>query len=84
MTPEFLTQFFGRMPPETAIECLYDLMRHNRQNLHVVVQIAIKYHEQVGAAKLIDMFESFGSHEGVFYFLGAILSSNTERNKTVS
>jgi len=78
MTPEFLTQYFSRMPPETALECLYDLMRHNRQNLNVVVQVAIKYHEQIGAVKIVDMFDSFGSNEGVFYFLGAILSTSTD------
>eukprot|EP00929_Paragymnodinium_shiwhaense_P056354 TRINITY_DN2820_c0_g1_i2.p1 TRINITY_DN2820_c0_g1~~TRINITY_DN2820_c0_g1_i2.p1 ORF type:complete len:1724 (-),score=606.43 TRINITY_DN2820_c0_g1_i2:339-5510(-) len=78
MSPEFLLQYFGKMAPETALECLHDLMRHNRQNLNVAVQIAIKYHEQVGAVKLTEMFESFGSNEGVFYFLGAILSTNTD------
>jgi clathrin heavy chain len=78
MTPEFLIGFFGRMAPETALECLHDLMRHNRNNLQVVVQIAIKYHEQVGASKIVDMFETFGSNEGVFYFLGAILASSTD------
>eukprot|EP00928_Gymnodinium_smaydae_P000827 TRINITY_DN1030_c0_g1_i3.p1 TRINITY_DN1030_c0_g1~~TRINITY_DN1030_c0_g1_i3.p1 ORF type:complete len:1741 (-),score=474.00 TRINITY_DN1030_c0_g1_i3:126-5348(-) len=78
MSPEFLIQFFGKMAPETALECLYDLMRHNRQNLNVVVQIAIKYHEQVGAAKIIEMFESFGSNEGIFYFVGAILATSTD------
>merc|ERR1719223_1033667 len=25
MTPEFLINFFSKMPPETALECLYDL-----------------------------------------------------------
>merc|ERR1719456_1194945 len=78
MTPEFLTQFFGRLPPEVGLECLYDLLRHNRQNLQMVVQVAIKYHEQIGAGKLVEMFESVGSQEGVFYFLGAILSSSTD------
>merc|ERR1719284_1972462 len=78
MTPEFLTQFFGRLPPEVGLECLYDMLRHNRQNLQVVVQVAIKYHEQIGAGKIVTMFESFGSNEGVFYFLGAILSSSTD------
>jgi clathrin heavy chain len=78
MTPEFLIQYFSRMPPETALECLTDLMRHNRQNLQVVVQVAIKYHEQIGAIPIVDMFEKFGSNEGIFYFLGAILSTNTD------
>jgi clathrin heavy chain len=70
MTPEFLTQFFGRLPPEAGLECLYDLMRHNRQNLQVVVQVAIQYHEQLGATKITEMFESLGSQEGVFFFPG--------------
>jgi len=78
MTPEFLTQYFSKMPPETALECLTDLLRHNRQNLNVVVQVAIKYHEQIGCSRLIAMFESFGSNEGVFYYLGAILSTSTD------
>lgn len=78
MSPDFLTQYFGRMSPDIALECMYDLMRHNRQNLHVVVQVSIKYHEQIGAIKIVEMFESFGSNEGVFYFLGAILSTSTD------
>jgi len=78
MTPEYLVQYFSKMPPETALECLTDLLRTNRQNLQVVVQVAIKYHEQIGAEKLVAMFETFGSNEGVFYFLGAILSSSTD------
>merc|ERR1719375_2544113 len=78
MTPEFLVAYFGRMPPEVCLECLFDLLRHNRQNLQVTVQVAIKYNEQIGASKLVEMFESFGSHEGVFYFLGAILSFSSD------
>merc|ERR1719454_2631660 len=80
MTPEFLTQFFGRLPPDVGLECLSDLLRSNRQNLQVVVQVAIKYHEQIGAVKLVEMFESLGSQEGVFYFLGAILSTSTDKD----
>jgi len=78
MQPEFLASYFSRMPPDTALECLYDLMRHNRQNLQVCVQVAIKYHEQIGAQRIVEMFESFGSNEGIFYFLGAILASSTD------
>merc|ERR1719281_1965642 len=78
MTPEFLTQYFGKMNPDVCLECLYDLLRHNRQNLQVVVQAAIKYQEQIGAAKLIEMFESFGANDGVFHFLGAILANSTD------
>jgi len=78
MTPEFLIQYFSRLSPETALECLTDLMRHNRQNLQVAVKVAIQYHEQIGAVKIVEMFESFGSNEGIFYFLGAILNTSTD------
>ena len=40
------------------------LQANIRQNLQVVVQIATKYHEQIGTAKLIELFESFKSYEG--------------------
>lgn len=78
LTPEFLTSYMGRLPPELGLECLYDLLRHNRGSLNMVVQVAIKYHPQLGVTKLIEMFESFGSNDGLFYFLGAILASSTE------
>eukprot|EP00933_Yihiella_yeosuensis_P029624 TRINITY_DN23254_c0_g2_i2.p1 TRINITY_DN23254_c0_g2~~TRINITY_DN23254_c0_g2_i2.p1 ORF type:complete len:1724 (+),score=416.69 TRINITY_DN23254_c0_g2_i2:72-5243(+) len=78
MTPEFLVNYFSKLQPETALECLYDLLRNNRQNLQVAVKVAIQYHEQIGAVKIIEMFESFGSHEGNFYFLGAILNTSTD------
>jgi clathrin heavy chain len=78
MAPEFLINYFGRLAPEVCLECLYDLLRHNRQNLQVVVQAAIKYQEQIGAVKLIEMFESFGSNDGIFYFLGAIHAQSTD------
>lgn len=42
--------------------------------MKVVVQIASKYHEQLTTAALIEMFESFKSYEGLFYFLGAIVN----------
>lgn len=78
MSPEFLVGYFGRLPPEVALECLHDLLRHNRQNVQLVTQVAIKYHEAMGAVKLVEMFESFGSNDGTFWFLGAILAQSQD------
>ena len=50
------------------------LTAHIRQNLQVVVQIATKYHEQLTTQSLIELFESFKSYEGLFYFLGSIVN----------
>ena len=38
------------------------------------VQVATKYHEQLTTNALIDLFESFKSFEGLFYFLGSIVN----------
>lgn len=51
------------------MECLRAMLQANiRQNLQVVVQIATKYHEQLGTGKLIELFESFKSYEGELKF----------------
>jgi clathrin heavy chain len=74
ITPEFLVKFFGTQPAETGIEMLHHLLRTNmRQNLQVVVQVAREYSEQLTAEKLIEMFETYNSWEGLFYYLGAVL-----------
>ncbi|CAK0903921.1 unnamed protein product [Prorocentrum cordatum] len=61
-----------------GLECIGEIMRRNRQNLQVVVQVAIKYHEQMGALKIVETFESFCSHDDIFYFQGAILLAITD------
>lgn len=50
------------------------LQANLRQNLQVVVQIASKYYEQLTTQALIDLFESFKSYEGLFYFLISIVN----------
>lgn len=75
LTPEFLINFFGTLQVEDALACLEEMMKANiRQNLQVCVQIASKYHNELDAAKLCEMFEKFKSFEGLFYFLGAIVN----------
>lgn len=50
-----------------------------RQNLQICVQIATKYHEQLTTKALIDLFESFKSYEGLFYFLGSIVNFSQDQ-----
>ncbi|MEQ2158813.1 hypothetical protein GOODEAATRI_016107 [Goodea atripinnis] len=45
-----------------------------RQNLQICVQVASKYHEQLSTQALTELFESFKSFEGLFYFLGSIVN----------
>ncbi len=62
---KWLVNYFGRLSVDDCLECLKAMLQANiRQNLQVVVQIATKYHEQLGTSKLIELFESFKSYEG--------------------
>uniref|UniRef100_A0A1W7RAR4 Clathrin heavy chain n=1 Tax=Hadrurus spadix TaxID=141984 RepID=A0A1W7RAR4_9SCOR len=75
LSPEWLVNYFGSLSVEDSIECLKAMLSHNiRQNLQICVQVATKYHEQLTTAALIDLFESFKSYEGLFYFLGSIVN----------
>ncbi|XP_025089563.1 clathrin heavy chain 1 [Pomacea canaliculata] len=75
LNPEWLVTYFGSLSVEDSVECLKAMLTANiRQNLQVCVQIASKYHEQLTTEALIELFESFKSYEGLFYFLGSIVN----------
>ncbi|KAI0987660.1 hypothetical protein GJ496_003725 [Pomphorhynchus laevis] len=76
---EWLVNYFGQLSVEDSLECLRAMLQANmRQNLKIVVQIATKYQEQLRPATLIEMFESFKSYEGLYYFLGGIVFSSQD------
>lgn len=75
LDPEWLVGYFGRLTVEQSLESLYAMLKANlRQNLQVVVQIATKYSDLLGAPKLIEMFEKFRSFEGLYYYLGSVVN----------
>lgn len=75
LNSDWLVNFFGTLSVEDSLECLKAMLTANiRQNLQICVQIATKYHEQLSTKSLIDLFESFKSYEGLFYFLGSIVN----------
>ena len=79
LQPEWLVNYFGSLSVQDSLECLKAMLQANiRQNLQVCVQIATKYHEQLTTQALIDIFESFKSYEGLFYFLGSIVNFSQE------
>ena len=62
---QWLVNFFGTLSVDDSKECIQAMLAANiRQNLQVCVQIASKYHEQLGTQSLIEIFESFKSFEG--------------------
>jgi clathrin heavy chain len=75
LNADWLVGFFGTLSVEDSLDCLKAMLQANiRQNLQVCVQVATKYHEQLTTNSLIDLFESFKSFEGLFYFLGSIVN----------
>ncbi|KAG6449732.1 hypothetical protein O3G_MSEX006213 [Manduca sexta] len=72
---DWLVSYFGSLSVEDSLECLKAMLQANiRQNLQICVQIATKYHEQLTTKSLIELFESFKTYEGLFYFLGSIVN----------
>ncbi|VVC88781.1 unnamed protein product [Leptidea sinapis] len=75
LSADWLVNYFGTLSVEDSLECLKAMLQANiRQNLQICVQIANKYHEQLTTKALIEMFESFKTYEGLFYFLGSIVN----------
>ena len=72
---QWLVNYFSRLTTEQSMTCLQEMLRVNiRQNLQVVIQIATKYSDILGPVKLIEMFESFKTFEGLYYYLGSIVN----------
>jgi clathrin heavy chain len=66
LNTDWLVNFFSKLTVENSMACLQEMLRVNKQqNLAVVVQIATKYSDVLGAPQLIEMFESFKSSDGV-------------------
>lgn len=79
LNPEWLVNYFGSLSVEDSLECIKAMLSANiRQNLQICVQIATKYYEQLTTQALIEIFESFKSFEGLFYFLGSIVNFSQE------
>ncbi|EAU90123.2 clathrin heavy chain 1 [Coprinopsis cinerea okayama7 len=75
LQPDWLVNYFSRLTTEQSFACLQEMLKVNiRQNLQVVIQIATKYSDILGPIKLIEMFESFKSFEGLYYYLGSIVN----------
>ncbi|KAI8900004.1 hypothetical protein BC833DRAFT_583645 [Globomyces pollinis-pini] len=79
LNPEWVIGYFGRLSVEQSLDCLREIMTHNlRQNLPMATKIATKYSEQIGASKLIVLFEDVKSFEGLYFYLGSIVNFSQE------
>jgi len=74
MQPEFVVEYFGKLNREQSIALLKDMMARGPQNMQVCVEVAKKYHEELGSGELIQVFEQNKGIEGLYYYLGAIVN----------
>lgn len=56
-----------------------EMLRFNRQNIQAVVNVAVKNLSTLGAGNIVKMFESVGSFDGIFFFLGTVINSTTDK-----
>ena len=71
--PEWVVDFFGKLNKEDSLKCLADLCANHRQNFKVIVQIATKYSDAIGAKPLIDLFLEHNLYDVLYYYLGAVV-----------
>jgi clathrin heavy chain len=74
MSPEFVVSFFGKLNREQSIMLLKDMISRGPQNMQTCVEVAKKYHEELGSEELVGVFESTRSTEGLYYYLGAVVN----------
>ncbi|KAF8931855.1 hypothetical protein BGZ58_007377 [Dissophora ornata] len=75
LSPDWVVAYFGRLSVENSLECLREMLNVNmRQNLQIVVQVATKYSDQLGASHLIELFESYKTFEGLYHYLGSVVN----------
>lgn len=70
---ELLIEYFGRLSEDDALQCMYDLLKSNRQNISIVAEIAVKYSGKIPTKRSIEVLESQGTNEGLLFFLAHAL-----------
>mmetsp|Transcript_8952 Transcript_8952/g.8304 ORF Transcript_8952/g.8304 Transcript_8952/m.8304 type:complete len:236 (+) Transcript_8952:1600-2307(+) len=68
-----LVEYFGRLSEDDALQCMYDLLKSNKQNVQLVAEVAVKYSSKINTKKSIEILENFGSNEGLLIYLANVL-----------
>lgn len=64
--------YFSRLSVDDSFQILKHLLEINlRANLRFVMEVVIKYSEQLTPARVIEMFDQFNCYEGIFFFLAS-------------
>lgn len=77
---DFLVSYLGKLPADDCIICLGELLKHNRQNLQLVVKVAQANFEKLGVAPVVKILEQIGAYDGIYFFLGSILQNSQDKD----
>jgi clathrin heavy chain len=77
---DFLVTYIGSLQADDGLVCLQELLRHNRQNLQLVVKVAQNNFEKLGVAPIVKMLEQIGAFDGIYFFLGSILPNSQDKD----
>ena len=78
--PEWLISYFSKLQAEWILTCIGDLLRHNRQNLQLAVQVAAANYQKLDLQACLKVFEGVGSFDGIYYFLGSIINNTNDQD----
>lgn len=70
---EFLVTYLGKLQAEDCLICLKEMVKHNRQNVPIVVQVASSNSEKLGVAPVVELLQEAGAYDGIFFYLQALL-----------
>jgi len=46
-----IIEFFGKLGEEESLQCMYDMLKSNRQNAMMVAKIGVKYANKIDSKK---------------------------------
>lgn len=77
---DWLANYLSRLQSEWIYTCIGDLLRHNRQNLQLVVQVTAANYQKLDLQTCLKIFEGTGSFDGIYYFLGSIINNTNDKD----
>jgi clathrin heavy chain len=75
---EEIVDFLSKQEPQKVLICIYELMKASRQNVPIVVEVAVNFNEKIPIKEITKMFESFGCFDGMCAFLNNIIATSED------
>lgn len=55
LSPDFISDYLGKMEADQCLACMQEMLRFNRQNLQIVVNVAVANLQKLGAGNIVKM-----------------------------